>query len=215
MHTLLESTVTVQVTSFNMLLYAESISADDFTLSIFNYTASQYLSDVGGTDSNISYVKFDGDGTADIDMWIESGVPGVSLTNKNDQYFYFHHTRGEWVVEHRLLIIDFSLMLLAGDRMTVQDSIAMDHCAVTFAVHAYVIANCSQLLPRANNPVSNSMPIKKTPVEKVQPKIDIPQPVEVQVPVMEEKAVVKEVKPIEKKKRKRPRRLRKGKHDNN
>ena len=96
MHPLLESTVTVQVTSNNLLLYAESISADNLTLSIFNYTASQYLSDVGGTDSNISYVKFDGDGTADIDMWIESGVPGVSLTNKNDQYFYFHHTRGEW-----------------------------------------------------------------------------------------------------------------------
>ena len=42
----------------------------------------------------MSYVKFDGTGTADIDVWIEDGVPGVSLTNANDRYFHFHHTEG-------------------------------------------------------------------------------------------------------------------------
>jgi carboxypeptidase Q len=76
---------------------------------------------------NTSYVFPNGDGT-DISPWVEAGVPGASLHNQNDKYFYFHHSH--------------------GDTMTVQDPAAMDLCAATWAVTAYAIANLEDLLPR-------------------------------------------------------------------
>ena len=31
----------------------------------------------------------------DINLWMRGGVPGASLINKNDKYFYFHHSDGK------------------------------------------------------------------------------------------------------------------------
>jgi len=69
-----------------------------------------------------------GEGGTDIDLWIGAGVPGGSLLNDNQKYFWFHHS--------------------AGDRMEVQDSPTMDLCAATWAVTALGVANLDSLLPR-------------------------------------------------------------------
>jgi hypothetical protein len=34
---------------------------------------------------------------ADIDMWINAGVPGGSLTTDDNRYFKFHHSNGEYL----------------------------------------------------------------------------------------------------------------------
>ena len=61
--------------------------------------------------------------------------------------------------------------------MTVQTSDEMDRCAATFAVHAFVIANCENELPRADIgqplrkpevPEKPKVPAKKT--RKMKPK---------------------------------------------
>ena len=31
----------------------------------------------------------------DISPWIDVGVPGATLKNQNDRYFYFHHSNGK------------------------------------------------------------------------------------------------------------------------
>ena len=36
-----------------------------------------------------------GGGGEDIAPWMEAGVPGASLKNDNDKYFYFHHSYGK------------------------------------------------------------------------------------------------------------------------
>jgi len=68
-----------------------------------------------------------GDGE-DIEPWIAAGVPGASLHNDNEKYFYFHHS--------------------GGDTMEVLDSGDVDKCAAVWAVHAYTVANLDSLLPR-------------------------------------------------------------------
>jgi carboxypeptidase Q len=35
-----------------------------------------------------------GGGGGDISLWMAAGVPGGSLKNANENYFYFHHTNG-------------------------------------------------------------------------------------------------------------------------
>ena len=36
-----------------------------------------------------------GGGGEDINPWMKAGVPGASLKNDNDRYFYFHHSNGK------------------------------------------------------------------------------------------------------------------------
>jgi len=76
---------------------------------------------------NTSLVTTGGEGT-DIDPWMSAGVPGASLANVNDRYFWFHHSH--------------------GDTMTVLDPDDVDLCAVTWAVTAYAVACLDDLLPR-------------------------------------------------------------------
>ena len=33
----------------------------------------------------------------DIGQWVQAGVPGASLVNANDRYFYFHHSDGNYL----------------------------------------------------------------------------------------------------------------------
>jgi len=76
---------------------------------------------------NASNVTTGGEGT-DIDPWMNAGVPGASLLNANDRYFWFHHSQ--------------------GDRMDVEDPVSLDLCAATWAVTALGVANLDTLLPR-------------------------------------------------------------------
>ncbi|XP_004343354.1 plasma glutamate carboxypeptidase [Capsaspora owczarzaki ATCC 30864] len=78
-------------------------------------------------NANATGVFPDGEGT-DIAPFMNAGVPGASLHNDNDDYFYFHHSR--------------------GDTMTVEDPVALDLCAAVWAVYAYVIADLDDMLPR-------------------------------------------------------------------
>ncbi|XP_065187047.1 carboxypeptidase Q-like [Sycon ciliatum] len=71
---------------------------------------------------------FDGADGTDIDWWFKNGVPGGSLDNENEKYFYFHHSN--------------------GDTMTVLDPDEMDVCAALWAVASYCIANLDSMLPR-------------------------------------------------------------------
>lgn len=75
---------------------------------------------------NASILDGGGEGT-DISPWMSAGVPGASLKNLNDKYFYFHHSN--------------------GDTMTVQDPVAMNLCSAVWAVTAYVVADLDDMLP--------------------------------------------------------------------
>ncbi|VDI60636.1 carboxypeptidase Q [Mytilus galloprovincialis] len=69
-----------------------------------------------------------GEGGEDITLWMRAGVPGGSIMNANEKYFYFHHTD--------------------GDTMTVQDPVAMNLCSAVWAVVAYTVADLEEMLPR-------------------------------------------------------------------
>lgn len=69
-----------------------------------------------------------GGGGEDIAPWMQAGVPGASLKNENDRYFYFHHSN--------------------GDTMTVQDPVAMNLCSAVWAVVCYTVADLPEMLPR-------------------------------------------------------------------
>ncbi|XP_019641191.1 PREDICTED: carboxypeptidase Q-like [Branchiostoma belcheri] len=68
----------------------------------------------------------------DVSFWISDGVPGGSLANQNERYFWFHHSD--------------------GDTMSVQDPRAMDLCSAVWAVTAYVVADMEDMLPRHSGP---------------------------------------------------------------
>ncbi|KAJ6625715.1 Carboxypeptidase Q [Pseudolycoriella hygida] len=67
-------------------------------------------------------------GGPDIDLWTSRGFPGASLLNKNDKYFWFHHTY--------------------GDSMLIENSEYLDKAAALFAASAYIIADLSIDMPR-------------------------------------------------------------------
>lgn len=70
-------------------------------------------------------------GGPDIEEWVNSGVPGASLWNKNEKYFWYHHTN--------------------ADTMAVENTISLDKGTALFAAVAYVMADISIDLPRHQN----------------------------------------------------------------
>ncbi|XP_031985828.1 carboxypeptidase Q [Corvus moneduloides] len=76
---------------------------------------------------NVTDVYDNADGT-DISYWMRDGVPGASLHNDINKYFWFHHSQ--------------------GDTMTVQDPNQMNLCAAVWTVVSYVIADMEEMLPR-------------------------------------------------------------------
>jgi len=46
---------------------------------------------------NASSLTSGGEGT-DINPWMQAGVPGASLGNEDQRYFYWHHTNGRVTV---------------------------------------------------------------------------------------------------------------------
>jgi carboxypeptidase Q len=69
----------------------------------------------------------DGEGT-DISPWEDAGVPGVSLANRNEKYFWYHHSH--------------------GDMLTVLDPKEMSSAAATWAATAFMVADLTDKLPR-------------------------------------------------------------------
>lgn len=68
------------------------------------------------------------DGGPDIERWTERGFPGASLLNKNEKYFWFHHS--------------------AGDSMLLEKPQNLDKATALFAASAYVIADLSVDIPK-------------------------------------------------------------------
>jgi carboxypeptidase Q len=69
------------------------------------------------------------DGGPDISLWTSKGVPGASLINSNERYFWFHHS--------------------AGDMMSVEDPRALDLCTALWAVSSFIVADLSFTMPRS------------------------------------------------------------------
>lgn len=68
------------------------------------------------------------DAGPDIDLWAKRGFPSASLINKNEKYFWFHHSE--------------------GDSMLVENSDDLDKNTALFAAAAYVIADISVDMPK-------------------------------------------------------------------
>ncbi|CAG9562976.1 unnamed protein product [Danaus chrysippus] len=65
---------------------------------------------------------------SDISVLIKTGIPGASLHNANEKYFWFHHTE--------------------GDTMNVENPEELDLCAAFWTAVAYIIADISADIPR-------------------------------------------------------------------
>ncbi|XP_075972684.1 carboxypeptidase Q-like [Anticarsia gemmatalis] len=65
---------------------------------------------------------------SDIVLFINKGIPGASLLNQNERYFWFHHSE--------------------GDTMDVQNKTDVIECAAFWAAFSYVIADLSVDIPR-------------------------------------------------------------------
>uniref|UniRef100_A0A1Y9IV47 Carboxypeptidase Q n=1 Tax=Anopheles minimus TaxID=112268 RepID=A0A1Y9IV47_9DIPT len=65
---------------------------------------------------------------SDIGNWERRGFPGVSLRNKNENYFWYHHSE--------------------GDTMELEDPVALDRSTALWAATAYVIADLSIDIPK-------------------------------------------------------------------
>lgn len=68
------------------------------------------------------------DAGPDIGVWAKRGFPSATLINKDERYFWFHHS--------------------AGDSIMVEDPVALDKNTALFAAAAYVIADLSVDMPK-------------------------------------------------------------------
>lgn len=68
------------------------------------------------------------DGGPDIEMYTNRGFPGASLINRNDRYFWYHHSK--------------------DDRLVVEHKDSLDRCAALWAAASYVIADLSMDIPK-------------------------------------------------------------------
>lgn len=67
---------------------------------------------------------------SDIELFQNKGVPGISLRNDNERYFWFHHTQ--------------------ADTMTVEDPLALDLGTAVFSAVTFILADISVELPKAS-----------------------------------------------------------------
>lgn len=69
------------------------------------------------------------DGLSDVEVWTDRGYPGADLLNRNDKYFWFHHS--------------------AGDSMLLENPKNLDKCTALFAAVSYIVADLSVDMPRS------------------------------------------------------------------
>lgn len=77
---------------------------------------------------NATHLKHTESVGSDITVWTAYGMPGASLYNKNERYFWYHHTN--------------------ADTMDVEDSDNLDLNTALWAAVAYVIADLSVDFPK-------------------------------------------------------------------
>lgn len=77
---------------------------------------------------NATHYTEPSDGGPDISIWIDDGFPVASLINKNEEYFWYHHSE--------------------GDSMLVENPSSLDKCTALWAAVAYVIADLSIEMPK-------------------------------------------------------------------
>lgn len=68
---------------------------------------------------------------SDIGIFQKYGIPGASLRNNNDKYYWYHHTE--------------------GDSMDLEDPTNLDLGTSLFAASAYIVADLGTELPRTDN----------------------------------------------------------------
>ena len=66
-----------------------------------NLNATLIMKEIAGLLKSINATQLvsGGDIGTDVAPWISAGVPGASLVNENNKYFYFHHTNGKSILE--------------------------------------------------------------------------------------------------------------------
>ena len=77
---------------------------------------------------NATGLEFSSGAGPDVGNWIRAGVPGMSLLNDNERYFWFHHSE--------------------GDTMTVENPDELDRSTALWAAAIYIIADLDNMLPR-------------------------------------------------------------------
>lgn len=65
---------------------------------------------------------------SDITIWINKGIPGASLLNANERYFWYHHSE--------------------ADTMDVENSDVLDKCTVVWTIASYIMADLSVTIPK-------------------------------------------------------------------
>lgn len=91
--------------------------------------AKVVMTQIGELASSINATTVSDNGAeTDTGWWSQIGVPTATLANKNDKYFYFHHSD--------------------GDTMSVLDPREMNLCSALWTVFAYVLADLDDMLPR-------------------------------------------------------------------
>lgn len=78
--------------------------------------------------SPIDKITESGSPGSDITMFINKGVPGASLLNANERYYWYHHSE--------------------ADTLSVQSEREMTHCAAFWTAVSFVIADLSIDIPR-------------------------------------------------------------------
>lgn len=66
---------------------------------------------------------------SDIEVFENMNIPGASLLNRNEKYFWYHHTE--------------------ADTMTVENSDSLDLNTAMFSLISYIIADLSVELPKS------------------------------------------------------------------
>ncbi|CAH1791939.1 unnamed protein product [Owenia fusiformis] len=132
------------ISNFNLVMESDMGVFTPYGINFKGNTAAttimQQILNLLGSINSTTLEKVTAVGT-DIGSWAKAGVPGVSLLNRNEKYFYFHHSN--------------------GDTMTVMDPKQMNLCAAVWTVVAYVVADLDSMLPRDIQPPYNEAEIQQ------------------------------------------------------